>query len=522
MTFHEAKHPRGTAGRFTAKPHSRPEITMTEQVTCPECGADRARGVAHRCSAPGLLTLTLATGRVLAACRAAGGRPLIVGGSVRDALTSRDTSTPPKDIDIEVYDVTGFDTLQTQLGKLGRVDLTGASFGVLKLSIGREDFDVSFPRTDSKTGTGHRGFETTPDATLDEVAACGRRDFTVNAMGWDPDTEELVDPYAGAADLEAGILRHTTNAFAEDPLRVLRGAQFAARFGFDLASETAELAHGIADQYDTLAVERVWGEWRKIATRGIHISKAIGVLEDTGWLAHFPALADTRGCPQDPVWHPEGDVLTHQGLAADSAAAAAIAAGLNDTDREIAVLGALLHDVGKPATTVHGDRITSSGHDGAGDPIARQFLTSIGAPTAVANKIGPIVREHMCHASTDHEPSGPAVRRLIRRLSAGPDAPTIYDWARVVAADADGRGNGSKPNPAAAWIAVAERVGPTPRKALLRGEHLFAAGWTAGPSFAAVIRASVTAQDDGAFDDETGAVAWFREHGEAIRIAAKK
>lgn len=525
MPFDNTLHPRAsTNGRFVADTHSIPEITiMAEQVTCTECGLQRVRGAAHRCPAPGLLKLSDATKKVLAACRAAGGRPHIVGGSVRDALISRQTATAPKDIDIEVYDVAAYETLQRQLEKIGRVDLAGASFGILIALVDGEDFDVSLPRTDSKAGDGHRGFVTTPDATLDEVTAAGRRDFTINAMSWDPNTEELIDPWGGTADLAAGVLRHTTDAFSEDPLRVLRGVAFSARFGFAMAPETAELAASIADEFEHLPSSRVWGVWRSIATRGIHISKALETLEQTGWLRHFPALADTRGTEQDAIWHPEGDVFTHLGLTGDIAAANAIRDGLSAADREIAVLGAILHDVGKPTTTVRTvnadgtERITSQGHAEAGAPIARNFLAAIGAPGDIADKVAPLVDEHMCHTSTDGRPSATAVRRMIRRLSAGPNAPTIYDWARVVDADSAGRGAGAKESPASLWLSVADEVGPEPKKGYLNGRHLIAAGWTPSPAFRAVLDASIAAQDAGLIDSDAGARAWFAEHGEQIR-----
>jgi len=182
------------------------------------CGQFRTQATAHRCPAPGLVPLSDAAARVLEQCRAAGGRPLIVGGSVRDALVARyrGSTLTSKDVDIEVYDAEPA-VLASELSAVGRVDEVGASFGVLKVLCGGEDFDVSLPRTDSKVGSGHRGFEVRVDHDLDEVTAFGRRDYTVNAMGWDPATAELVDPYGGSADLEQGVLRHTTDAFDEDP-----------------------------------------------------------------------------------------------------------------------------------------------------------------------------------------------------------------------------------------------------------------------------------------------------------------
>jgi tRNA nucleotidyltransferase (CCA-adding enzyme) len=191
--------------------------------------------------------------------------------------------------------------------------MVGRSFGVLKVrsrTTGHE-YDFSLPRRESKTGAGHRGFAVAPDPTLSDAEAAARRDFTVNAIALDPFTGAVIDPHGGQRDLQAGVLRHTSSAFAEDPLRVLRAFQLAARFDFTLAPGTAELCRGMAAAYPELAVERVWGEWEKWASKAVRPSRGLTVLEETGWLAHFPEVAALRGTPQEPEWHPEGDVFTH-------------------------------------------------------------------------------------------------------------------------------------------------------------------------------------------------------------------
>jgi tRNA nucleotidyltransferase (CCA-adding enzyme) len=299
----------------------------------------------------------------------------------------------------------------------------------------------------------------------------------------------------------------------------LRGAQFAARFGFEFAPETTALAQAMADRFPELSTERVWGEWRKIATRGLHVTAALRALEATNWLQHFPQLAATRGIQQDAIWHSEGDVFTHVGLAADEAAKAADCAGLSSADREIAVLGALVHDFGKVTHTQTSNtgRITSHGHAEAGVEPAARFLTGIGAPAHLQAKVLPLVAEHMCHVSTETIPSATAVRRLIRRLNGTGDGPTIYDWARVVDADSAGRGASAKVSPSAAWLARATEVGPTAAKGILTGKHLIDAGWKPGPQFKAVLAAAVEAQDAGEIVDEVSAVKWFGLHGDRIR-----
>ncbi len=523
-------------GRFTATLHAegavaldadhadlRLGVTGPEVLRCGNCGQFTSRGFAHRCPAPELVALTQTARQVLGACELAGGRPLIVGGAVRDALLARRSgrAIAPKDVDIEVYGA-DVDALVAELGSLGRVDEVSRSFGVLKVRIGREDFDVSFPRRDSKTGAGHRGFDVEVDHSLGEVAAFGRRDFTVNAMGWDPASGELIDPYAGSVDLAAGVLRHTTDAFAEDPLRVLRAVQFAGRFDLALAPETTALCRKLAPAFAELPTERVWGEFAKIATKATRPSRSLQVLHETGWESHFPELAAVRDVPQDPVWHPEGPVHVHLGLSADAAADAATRAGLDVNERTVVVLAAMLHDLGKATHTElpdpaqaggHGRaRITSHGHAEAGEAPVRSMLTRLGAPHHIIDKVAPIVREHMAVASTRKDPSPAAVRRMIRRLSEpNGQGPGLESWAAVVAADHAGRGPASGPSPAEPWLRVARQLGEnnTPRPGLLTGAHLIAAGMRPGPEFRPILAAAVTAQDDGQFDDEAGALAWL-------------
>jgi len=455
---------------------------------------------------PGLVDLSPAARALLDAVRAAGGRPYLVGGCVRDALLH--PGRRPKDVDVEVFGL-AMDPLVAALATVGTVDEVGRAFAVLKLRRGGEDFDVSLPRTEVKDGPGHTGFTVVPDPATPPALAAGRRDFTLNALMYDPATEEVLDFFGGLADLRDGVLRHTTAAFAEDPLRVLRGAQFAARFGFRFAPDTAALCRELAPAYRELAVERVWGEWRKIAEKGVHVSAALTALADAGWLDHFPQLARLAGVPQDPRWHPEGDVLTHLGLAADAAARLADAAGLTGDDRSVVVLGALVHDLGKATSTqVRADgRITSAGHAAAGVVPAEELLTAIGAPPGLIARITPIVREHMVATGDAGPPRAAVVRRLARRLVPA----TVAEWSLVCGADHGGRGAGSGPNPTLAWLAVAEAAGVTRRPAtlLLRGTDLMALGHAPGPQYGPVMAAALEAQDDGAFGDHAGAVAWL-------------
>ena len=245
------------------------------------------------------------------------GRPRLVGGGVRDWLLGLES----KDFDVEVAGV-DFETLQRVLAPYGATDVVGRSFGVVKVrsAAAGAEYDFSLPRRESKTGAGHRGFAVAPDPSLGDAEAAARRDFTVNAIAYDPFSGVTIDPCGGQADLRARVLRHTSPAFVEDPLRVLRGFQFAARFDFSLAPETATLCRSIADSYAELPVERVWGEWNKWAVKSTVPSRGLAVLEETGWLRHFSEIAAMRGTPQEPEWHPEGDVFTHTQLCLDALA----------------------------------------------------------------------------------------------------------------------------------------------------------------------------------------------------------
>ncbi|MFA6046939.1 MAG: hypothetical protein WC718_18290, partial [Phycisphaerales bacterium] len=304
------------------------------------------------------------------------GRPRVVGGGVRDWLLGLE----PKDFDVEVGGI-DFETLQRKLEPFGATDVVGRSFGVIKVrsrATGAE-YDFSLPRRESKTGAGHRGFAVAPDPGLSDAAAAARRDFTINAIAVDPFTGALIDPHGGQRDLARRVLRHTSPAFVEDPLRVIRGFQLAARFDFSLAPETARLCRTIADTYGELPRERIWGEWEKWAAKAVRPSRGLAVLEESGWLRHFPEIAALRCTPQEPAWHPEGDVFTHTQHCLDALVALPDWREADVPRRQLLMFAVLAHDFGKPATTARVEkrgvlRWTSPGHEAAGGPLAEKFL----------------------------------------------------------------------------------------------------------------------------------------------------
>lgn len=429
--------------------------------------------------------------------RAAGGRALLVGGCVRDAILT----IPPKDIDIEVFGLNA-KTLEKLIGEHCAVNLVGKSFGVLKLK--GWDIDVSLPRRERKDGTGHRGFHVDSDPKMSYAEAASRRDFTLNAISWDPLSGELIDPYHGQSDLINGILRHTSERFGEDPLRVLRGMQFIARFRLRAVPET--LARCRKMTTEGIAPERFFDEWQKLLTRGVAISQGLDFLRETGWLRYYPELEALVGCEQDPHWHPEGDVWTHTSLAMDAFARERSGDLWEDT---VVGLGVLCHDMGKPQTSYVDEdgRIRSPRHDQVGVAIARAFLERITRHQALIEAVLPLVREHMQPLGLYRNgASDAAIRRLALRVG------RIDRLVRIDSADRGGRGEVfTEPSPQGAWLMECARrltVEAQAPRPILQGRHLIEAGLKPGAHFKKILEAAFEAQTEGAFEDEDGARLW--------------
>ena len=429
--------------------------------------------------------------RLAEAIRAAGGRALAVGGWVRDRLRGE----PSKDLDVEVFGLPQ-DRLAGVLAALGRVEAVGQSFPVYKLAgLADGDMDVALPRRESKRGRGHKGFEVQGDPDMPIVEAARRRDFTINAIAWDPLTDVYEDPFDGRGDLAQGVLRAVDPAtFGDDSLRVLRAVQFAARFGFRLDAATAALCRAIP--LDDLPAERVWGEIEKLLLHAARPSIGLALALDLGVVERvLPELRPLVGCQQEPEWHPEGDVWVHTLLVVDEAATQS--RGLDRPQRTAVMLGAVCHDLGKPATTAFIDgRIRSLDHEQAGvEPTLRLLdrlnVHSIGGYDVRGQVVG-LVAHHL-KPGMFHK-AGNVGDGAFRRLAQKVDLELL---ARLARADCRGR-TGDFDCSAMDWfIERARRVGVTPPVPLLLGRHVLALGVAPGPRVGEVLKAVYERQLDG-------------------------
>lgn len=236
------------------------------------------------------MSLSPATKEVVSALQSIGARPIIVGGSVRDQFLGYES----KDIDIELFSdrKLSIEEVGKELKKNRsmRVSEAGVSFSVLKVNLDNEEFDISLPRTEVSTGEGHRDYELTSDSRISFEEAASRRDFTINAMGYDPTTGAILDPHGGRADLKAKILRHVGPAFADDPLRALRAVNFASRFGFKIHPDTQELCRQLAPAAKHLSHERIEEEFNKVFSKGKHGGLALTTLHEIGWSEQLPGF----------------------------------------------------------------------------------------------------------------------------------------------------------------------------------------------------------------------------------------
>lgn len=438
--------------------------------------------------------MSLETARAIAeTVRDAGGRALVVGGWVRDRLLGH----PSKDLDLEIFHISP-ERVPVLLAPFGRVEPVGQSFPVYKLvRPGDGDIDVTLPRRESKRGRGHKAFEVVGDPSMSVRDASRRRDFTINAIAWDPLTETYEDPFDGQSDLRRRLLRAVDiSSFGDDSLRVLRAIQFAARFECTLESDTATLCREIP--LDDLPAERIWGEMEKLLRQaqrpsiGLALARELGVVDKL-----FPELQALIGCEQEPEWHPEGDVWTHTLMVVDCAHD--MSADLARPQHVTVMLGAVCHDFGKPATTALIDgRIRSLDHEDAGVAPATSFLDRLNVHSLdgfdVRGQVLGLVAHHLKPGAFFK--AGNVGDGAFRRLAQKVDLELL---ARVARADCRGR-KGDFDCSAMDWFVERARalgVGHEAPEPLLLGRHVVALGVAPGPRVGEVLKQVYEQQLDG-------------------------
>lgn len=316
---------------------------------------------------------------------AEGGRTFYVGGLVRDHILGREN----KDVDIEIHGITP-ENLNRILESLGEVTKTGISFGVFGLN--KFEIDIAMPRKEKAVGRGHRDFEIDVDPFIGYEKAAMRRDFTMNAMMEDVLTGEILDFFGGREDMQKHLIRHVNDVtYQEDDLRVLRAAQFAARFQFSIADETCELSRTMS--LNELASERIYGELSKALMKASKPSIFFEEMRKMGQLSLWlPEVEDLIGVPQNPKYHPEGDVWTHTMMVLDAAAKLRSDA----VYPEGFMMSALVHDFGKAVSTVVEEhKISAIGHEITGVELARRFLRRISNETRLERYVLNMVELHM-------------------------------------------------------------------------------------------------------------------------------
>lgn len=377
-------------------------------------------------------------------------RALLVGGFVRDSLIGKF----PKDADMEVYGVSP-ERLEELLDQLfpEKVNKVGKSFGILKVSPEEGiEFDVSIPRSESKTGIGHSGFTVNSDPSMNILEAGRRRDFTFNAVSFDPLSGEIFDPFGGTKDLENKILRVIDHGrFRDDPLRIYRAMQFVARMNLQVEEKSFDLMKQMVDNgaLAELSKERITEELKKLLLKsqkpsvGFQLAKDLGIIEK-----YYPELNALTKTPQELEWHPEGDVWVHSMMVVDQAAKI-----IRQKDRQLTeeeklevMIGSLCHDLGKPSTTkVIDGKTRSLAHEEAGREIAKQLISrfSFGEHIATAGEnmaaehLKPgMLYTHLMKKELNEKQYSNAVRKLLKRIH-----PISYR-VLIAVSESDFRGRG--------------------------------------------------------------------------------
>lgn len=415
-----------------------------------------------------------------------GGRCLLVGGGVISHLAD----IPVKDWDIEVYGLTYQEIVDLLVREGYKPTLVGKSFGVITVEVEGLSIDFSLPRLDSRNGIGHKGFDVECNADLSPEEAARRRDLTINSMMLDLSTGELVDPYGGQKDLAEGRIRATDpSTFVEDPLRVLRVMQLVARKGKFVESSTVELCRSMVGEFPDLPKERVFEEFNKLLMKPEKPSIGLKFLKDSGWIRWFPELEGMVDCPQNPEYHPEGDVWVHTLMVVDNAARAR--KEVDEEWRRAFMYAALLHDVGKPSTL--DDDLSCKGHDKAGEPLARAFMERLTNQEDLIKKVEALVGAHMRPGQLIQGKAGLGAWKRLHNLvplevagylsKCDSCGRTGWDWK-------------APHPPSEACFELAKEFGQEPIAPALMGRHLVERGMKPGPIFGRILKVAYEYQLD--------------------------
>ena len=416
--------------------------------------------------------------RIAQAVKEHGGQTFHVGGMVRDELLGREN----KDIDIEIHGIE-FATLKDILTNLGSLDerKVGDHFGILALK--GYDLDIAMPRSEAPSGEGgHKDFIIETDPFIGLENACKRRDFTINAMMKDVLTGEIHDYFGGLEDLKNGIIRHVDDkTFGDDPLRVLRAAQFAARFDFQIADNTVELAKTM--DLTKLSRERIMGELDKALLKSDKPSVFFDELRKMDHLSYwFPEVEAMIGVQQDPSHHPEGDVYTHSRMVLDQAAKARHEA----SNPRYFMVAALCHDFGKPESTGFNEakgKWQSLGHDKAGVDVARTFVNRVYHENHVTSYVANMTALHMKPMHLLNNSSSDKKYRALYDRSICPE-----DLILLTRCDHLGRGDAPPFDKSEQKLrAQLDDYYQVMSRPYVRGEDLLKLGYEQGPQFKEIL-----------------------------------
>ncbi|SFV66758.1 tRNA nucleotidyltransferase [hydrothermal vent metagenome] len=451
-------------------------------------------------------------------------KAIIVGGSVRDHFLKLGI----KDYDIEVYGLENMEMLEALLSRYGSVNIVGKSFGVLKFSYEGEEYDFSFPRTESKVDVGHRGFDVEVDGSLDFKMAAKRRDFTINALGYDIEEKTFIDPFGGLDDIKQKQLRHIDDeTFIEDPLRVYRAVQFCARFDFRLSLETKMLCKEMVKQgmLAQLPKERVYMEWKKLLLKAFNPSLGFELMRELGILElYFPELSALIGVPQSSQWHPEGDVWVHTMMAVDEMANLC-RSGCPHPDNKYnlrMIFAILCHDLGKAISTTVDDEgnIRSIGHEKTGLALTQTMMYRLMDEHDFIESLLPLVEHHLKPSQFYAANSGSkAIRKLATKVN-------IEELIMVAKADFLGRTTKealTRNYKAREWLlqkAAELKVKTKPLERLVQGRDLIDLGLEPSPQFKTIIDEVYELQLEGRIRTKKEALNYLKEsnHYKLLKI----